>query len=132
MRRVPLLLVLAMLVVLSLGACATRIQEPVTVVERDSGSMVELRIGGMLVVVLDANPSTGHLWEIESKDMTVIRQDGEPEFKADSDVPGAAGTLTMRFEAVAAGKEWLRLVYHRPFEEGSQPAKTFELHVVVK
>jgi predicted secreted protein len=132
MRRVPLLLVLAMLVVLSLGACATRIQEPVTVVERDSGCMVELRIGGKLVVVLGANPSTGYLWEIESKDMTVVRQDGESEFKADSDVPGAAGTLTMRFEAVAVGKEWLRIVYHRPSEEGSKPAKMFELHVVVK
>jgi predicted secreted protein len=62
----------------------------------------------------------------------ILRQVGEPEFNADSEMLGAPGTLTLRFEAVEAGQMDLRLVYHRPWETGVEPLETFTVQVTVK
>ena len=122
--------VLIVVIVLSLGACGPRVRGPLKLVEMDSGCMVELRIGDEVEVVLEGNPSTGYLWEVASKDVTVVEQQGEAQFKADSDAPGSGGKVTLCFEAVAPGEELLQLVYHRPFETGVAPLNTFEMHVL--
>ena len=57
---------------------------------------------------------------------------GEPEFAADSDLIGAGGKVVLRFEAKAAGRTELRLVYHRPWEEDVEPLKSFSVTVSVE
>ena len=132
MIRSMLLLALIAVIILSLAACSPPVRGPLKLVELDSGCMVELCIGDKLQLVLGANPTTGYLWEMASKDVTVVKQAGEPQFEADSDAIGSGGKVTLRFEAVAAGEELLQLVYHRPFETDLAPVNTFEVHVLVK
>ena len=99
----------------------------------DSGREIELRKGQLLVITLEANPTTGYTWEVaEPLDEQILRPVGEVEFKPESDLVGAPGVQVLRFEAVKAGQTALKLVYHRPWEEGVEPLETFSLQVVVR
>ncbi|MBC7261191.1 MAG: protease inhibitor I42 family protein [Chloroflexi bacterium] len=119
------------LLALALVACGPRARAPLKVVERDSGAMIELRVGEQIELVLDANPSTGYNWEVAGE-VKVVKLVGEPQFTPDSKALGAGGKMTMRFQTVAPGEEWLRVVYRRSWEEGVAPEKMFELYIVVK
>jgi len=98
-----------------------------------SGKEIELKKGQILAIVLESNPTTGYTWEVQGPlDEQVLRQMGEAEFKAASDQLGAPGVLTFRFQAMGTGRTTLQLVYHRPWEEGVEPLKTFSIQVVVQ
>ncbi len=105
--------------------------EPVALDASDSGSRIQLQKGQTLVVELEHNPSTGYNWEAVDLDQAVLKQVGEPEFEAESDLLGAPGTLTLRFEAAGAGETELSLVYHRSWEEDAEPLETFTVQVTV-
>jgi len=96
----------------------------------DDGAAVVLDEGGTLILDLEANPTTGFTWEIDTADESVLRLAGEPAYQSDSDLPGSPGTITFTFEAVGAGETELRLVYHRPWEDVS-PIQTFSLSITV-
>lgn len=115
------------------GAAGCAPAQEVKVGADDNGRQTELRRGQALVVTLEGNPTTGYTWEVKKPlDEGILRQVGEPEFKPESDLAGAPGVQTLRFEAVNAGQTTLSLVYHRPWEEGVEPAETFSLQVVVR
>jgi inhibitor of cysteine peptidase len=96
--------------------------------DQDDGLQVTLAENQELVVRLEANPSTGYVWEIAEMDGTVLREVGTGEFEPGSTLLGASGTLTRRFEAVGPGQGKLFLVYHRPWEK-AEPARTFSVQV---
>jgi len=98
----------------------------------DSGSEITLQKGQVLVITLPGNPSTGYSWVMVDPEGAILRQIGEPEFKADSDLVGAPGTMTLRFEAVEAGQMDLTLEYQRPWETDVEPLETFAAYVTVK
>jgi len=124
----PLILLVALTVV---AGC--RPQQEVKVGIDDNGREVQLKKGQTLIVTLEANPTTGYSWEVaEPLDEQVLRQVGEPEFKAESEALGAGGVQTLRFKAVKAGRTILKLVYHRPWEKGVEPLDTYSLQVVVR
>ncbi|GAI03698.1 unnamed protein product, partial [marine sediment metagenome] len=104
--------------------------------EYDAGSQVELEQGQILVVTLESNPTTGYLWEQAENQESILEQMGEAEFKpSDTDEPplvGAGGWEIFRFKAISAGQMTLQLVYHRTWEEGVEPLKTFSCKVVVR
>jgi inhibitor of cysteine peptidase len=97
-----------------------------------NGSKVEVEAGGVLVVSLESNPTTGYMWEIEEIDDEILRQEGEVEYKAESDLVGAGGVETFRFKALTAGEGELKLVYRRPWEGGIEPLEIFSITVIVK
>ncbi len=102
---------------------------------KDAGKTVQVKVGQTIAITLDGNPSTGYTWEAENKDLKTLKLAGEPEFKSsntDKNVVGAGGTLTLRFQAVAAGQETLTLVYHRPWETDVKPLQTYTVTVVVQ
>jgi predicted secreted protein len=109
--------------------------ETVEVNEDDDGGQVELESGKLLVVTLESNPSTGYQWELLENDESVLKQFGQPEFKppeiSGPRMVGAGGWEIFRFRASSAGQMTLQLVYHRPWEEGVEPLKTFSLQVTV-
>jgi len=109
--------------------------EEVNVDEEDDGSQVELEIGRILIVTLESNPTTGYRWEVVEIQESILEQMGEAEFKqSDTGEPplvGAGGWEIFRFKAISAGQTSLKLVYHRPWEEGVEPLKTFSIQVVV-
>ena len=120
-------LVLAVLVAAA-GCCS---DEPVRLGANDNGQQIELAVGQQLSVSLESNPTTGFRWEALELDQAVLRQEGEPTFKAESDLLGAAGTETLSFEALRPGQAVLQLVYRRSWETGVPPLETFECKVVV-
>jgi inhibitor of cysteine peptidase len=103
-----------------------------TLTAENAGQTIEMNVGDTLSVELEGNPTTGFTWEVAEMDLSVLKQIGETEFETDSDLVGAGGVLTLRFEAIGSGQTTLKLVYHRPWEQDVPPEKTFEVHLVTK
>ena len=101
----------------------------VTLTEKDNGGSIALAVNGVFLVQLAGNPSTGYIWEADDLDATHFRQIGNYAFSADSHLAGASGLFTLTFKALSSGKAVLRLVYHRTFEKGVPPLKTFEVTI---
>lgn len=126
--------------ILLLGACSAASHPSTpddsasqkTIGEQENGSTVALQAGGELDITLDANATTGYRWEIAADDAAVVKPMGEPEYKPQGTGLGAGGKTTFHFEAVAPGQTVVKLIYHRPFEQGVPPAKTFQVNVIVK
>ncbi|MEV0298933.1 protease inhibitor I42 family protein [Nocardia sp. NPDC050710] len=107
----------------------------VRVTESDSGRERRLATGQRLIVTLPSNPSTGYSWRLGVLDQGVLRQEGEPDYRTNSDrpvLPGAGGSETWVFTGNAAGVGRLVLEYVRPWEHGVEPAQKFALTVEVK
>jgi inhibitor of cysteine peptidase len=115
-----------------LAACSSAGGRPVMLTEENSGQSIDINTGQQLVISLEGNPTTGYTWEVGSMDEAVLKQIGEPEFKSSSGALGAGGVMILQFQAISEGDTALTLVYHRPWEQGIAPEKTFEVNVVVK
>lgn len=104
---------------------------------QDNLGQVEVVAGQALVLTLESNPTTGFRWEVVELEDAVLRPKGEAEFEVasalDPPPPGTGGGVeTFRFEAVEAGETLLKLVYHRPWEEGVEPLETVSVRVIVR
>jgi predicted secreted protein len=108
--------------------------ETVEVNEADDGGQVELKLGQILVVTLESNPSTGYQWELVENNESILKQFGQAEFKpsetSEPPMVGAGGWEIFRFKAVSAGQMTLELVYHRSWED-AEPLKTFSIQITV-
>jgi len=142
--RIAIAMVLALALAISLSSStfsSPSSQEPpppgeLRVTGEDDGGEVELSEGQVLVVTLEANPSTGYTWqmvevEAEGEGEGILHQAGPIEFQPQSVLLGAPGTQTLRFEPAAEGESVLRLVYLRPWQPRVEPARTFSLRVRV-
>ena len=100
--------------------------------EQDSGRSVEVQVGEKLEIILEGNPTTGYIWEQTTGDGTIVKLDGDPLYTSESNLIGAGGTYLFRFSAVAPGETSITLIYHRSFEAGVPPLKTFTVLVTVR
>jgi inhibitor of cysteine peptidase len=127
-----ILMALLAVLILAIG-CGTK---EIKLDANDNGRQIELEKGQILVVTLESNPTTGYRWEVVEPQESILQQKGEAEFKQSDPrnppPPGTGGTETFRFEAVGAGQMTLKLVYHRPWEEGVDPLETFSLQVTIR
>lgn len=123
---------IAVLLAFFVLAAGCRPAKEVKVDASANGSQVELKKGQTLVITLESNPTTGYSWEVVELEEDILRQMGEPEFQPESEALGAPGVEILRFEATKPGQTALKLVYHRPWEEGVEPLDTFSLQVVVR
>jgi predicted secreted protein/N-acetylneuraminic acid mutarotase len=107
----------------------------VNVNEEDDGMEFVLKLGQVLVVTLESNPSTGYSWEVVENQDSILEQIGEAEYKpveqTDPPMVGAGGWEIFRFKATSAGQETLNLVYRRSWETDVEPIKTFSIDVTV-
>ncbi len=115
-----------------MGACTPRGADPLTLTNKDAGSTVHVKQGDVVTIALEGNPTTGYTWEIAPGSGAGLEQQGEPQFKPDSNALGAGGTMTLQFKASQPGTYPLRLIYHRTFEPNVPPLKSFEVVVVVE
>ncbi|MBM3935177.1 MAG: protease inhibitor I42 family protein [SAR202 cluster bacterium] len=99
--------------------------------EVNNGGAIELNPGDRFFITLEGNPSTGYTWEIDSNVGGRVAQVGPIESRPVSDMPGAPNVQVIRFEAMYGGEGDLKLKYHRPWETGVAPVKTFVVHVTV-
>jgi predicted secreted protein len=129
-RRINLSLALPIVIIFVI-TCGMSHALTVRLTEADAGSTIKLHPGDILEIALPANPTTGYTWEVRSGAEAVLTQKGVPEFKRDSTLLGAGGLMTFRFDVVAVGDVPLTLIYHRTFEPGVPPLKTFAIKVSV-
>jgi inhibitor of cysteine peptidase len=101
------------------------------------GSTQQLKMGEVLSISLESNPSTGYSWFATISNPAVLVQMGEPQYQeppSSSGTPllGAAGTQTFYFQAAETGTTTLTLDYKRSFETSVAPEKTVGMTVIVK
>lgn len=129
-RKISSLVLLAVLF-FSMTACSAAKQIDLTAA--NNGSRVDINVGGLIVISLEGNPSTGYTWETSNLDSTILKQVGDAAFiSSDPSLMGSGGTLALTFEALKAGTTTLTLVYHRPWETDVDPIDTFTVTVVSK
>ena len=96
---------------------------------------VSVTVGDTVAVMLPANPSTGFQWEVATApDVRVLAASGDMVYTPttlQSPMPGAGGSASFRFRAVAAGTTGITLVYRRIWEIGVPPADTVTVAVTV-
>jgi inhibitor of cysteine peptidase len=99
----------------------------------NNGGQKELARGQTVVLNLDSNPTTGFSWAIADVDKNVLRPLGDSSFQpSNTNLTGAGGVESFRFEAANAGLTTLKLIYRRPWETGVAPARTFTVQVAVR
>lgn len=134
MKKVPsykLIVAAILFTMLPIAGCGTSSGE-MQVDSSYNGSQVNLNVGQILIVSLESNPTTGYSWGVAEIDDEILRQEGEVEYKSESDLVGAGGVETFRFKALAPGEGELKLTYRRPWEEGIEPLEVFSIGVNVK
>lgn len=99
-----------------------------TLYYEDNAKAVDMRQGQTLVVVLDANHSSGYKWALIDKKLSSVAQDGSPAYAAPSGKQ-ENGTETWRFRAVHPGEELVRFEYGRGW---GQPDRTFRFTAKVQ
>ncbi len=130
MDKGAIALLLVAVVLAAVSGCGAK--SALALEAKDNGRQIEVEKGQTLAINLEGNPSTGYTWEMVESEDSILRQVGEIEFEAESDLVGAPGTQTLRFEAVESGQTELKLVYHRPWETDVEPLETFTLQVTVR
>jgi inhibitor of cysteine peptidase len=105
----------------------------VTVTGQDNGQDVDLTTGGILIVKLKSNPSTGYSWTV-SGDPSPLRLEKTTYVKnsQSSKAVGAPGMQVLRFGVSSSGMATLTVVYRRSWEYNVPPAKTFRVRVNVR
>ena len=121
----------AIFLILSLAACCSFAVNKTVLTRTDDGKKVTVRIGDLLDIVLDENPTTGFRWVSASSAPAAIMVCSPSEFTAESRLIGAGGKRTIHFKAVKKGKEKLMFAYRRTWEN-KPPARTFRVTVTVK
>jgi inhibitor of cysteine peptidase len=101
------------------------------------GTTQQLKMGEVLSISLESNPSTGYSWFATISNPAVLVQMGDPVYQeaaSNSSTPvlGAAGTQIFYFQAAGSGTSTLTLDYKRSFETNVAPEKTFSMTVEVK
>ena len=102
--------------------------------EKDSGRTLHLDRGDTFTVLLVSNPTTGYLWQFGTPpyDESVMILRGDKYIQPQEQLCGAPGKRSLTFLAEGSGRTGLRLIYVRPWEKNTAPAREFDLMVIVK
>jgi inhibitor of cysteine peptidase len=98
---------------------------------------VDAEVGQTYFVKLEGNPTTGYEWEVAEANPQFLQIIGETEFEPNvsesgEDLVGSGGVFTFRIETINEGETSLKLVYRRPFEEGADPLRKFQVRIRVR
>jgi inhibitor of cysteine peptidase len=104
------------LLLLLLSGCAGSGPSTLNLKATDANKTFQLHPGDQVVIMLDANPSTGFDWDIDQTNNTVLASQGKTFQASSNGAPGSGGTDTFTFKALTAGTVNLSLKYWRSFE----------------
>ena len=102
----------------------------------DSGKTVKAAVGDLVLITLQANPSTGFTWSAADqakgsalalksrKFLTASQMSAEIQPR-----PGQGGQTTFTYRVAGTGKATISLSYRRPWEKKAKPARTFAVTV---
>lgn len=128
------------LLALSLTGCGRAFSksvqpDDVQLTDANNGGQVTVKAGQTINLQLEANPSTGFGWEVNQVDTTLLVQEGDKTYAAASQnepVAGGGGWENFHFTVQQKGETTLKLIYHRSWEKGVEPAKTFEVKIKIE
>ncbi len=101
--------------------------------ETNTASATPVKVGDEVQITLDANPTTGYVWELTELDTTRLQQLGMFDYQSDTEQQGLYGApvkMTARFKAIAPGTATVVLVYRRPFETNT-PAQVVRRMIAI-
>jgi inhibitor of cysteine peptidase len=106
----------------------------VTIVSGQTGGQVNVKIGAVLEVRLEANHTTGYSWIAAPVANPVLMRQGAAKYEehAAGGKAGVGGVEVWRFKAVKAGRQGLSFEYRRPWEKNAPPAKIVTYSVSVE
>jgi len=119
-------------IILFTAACSLAQPEMLVLTAENADQSVEVQQDQIFQVSLEGNLTTGYNWVMAPQDPELIAQQGDPEYKAASNLVGSPGTLIFTLKAVAPGQTTLHFDYKRPWEETTKPEKTYAVTVIVK
>ncbi len=122
-----------------LAACATTPPAPPAVEKGElenaaDGTVIAIKRGGELKVLLDANITTGYQWQGPAAVAPVLSAIGNPIYvskSSESRYTGGGGVNVFRFKAEQPGSTTLRFDYKRAWEANVAPVKTVRYTVYV-
>jgi predicted secreted protein len=105
-----------------------------TVVSEHTSGDVNLKVGGLLEVRLEANHTTGYGWMAAPAMNAVLVRQGKAEYQenAAGGRIGAGGVEIWRFKAVKVGQQVLTFEYRRPWEKNVAAIKTESFSIRVQ
>ncbi|MCB1929472.1 MAG: protease inhibitor I42 family protein [Rhodocyclaceae bacterium] len=92
-------------------------------------SRVRVRVGDILVVRLDENPTTGYRWQFVRPDVLATLGD---EYSVTSALSGAGGQRVLRFTASSPGSGELILSLRRDWEGAGTAQDAFSIAIEVQ
>ena len=131
---------LTTLLALSLAGCSrasSKTVQPndVQLTDANNGGQLTVKAGQTINLQLEANPSTGFGWKVSQVDTMLLAQEGDKTYVPASQnepVAGGSGWEVFHFTVQQKGETTLKLNYHRSWEEGVEPAKTFEVKIQIE
>jgi predicted secreted protein len=97
-----------------------------------SGEVVDVKVGDILTVILETNPSTGYSWEVAIDPVDSLTEETKRYFsKSDKKLMGAPKTAVWKFSANSEGDATLNFRYLRSWEgeEGIIKTMVFKVRV---
>lgn len=93
---------------------------------------VIVKKGQMLKLELEANATTGYMWELTiGPERDVLSEVGKYRYIHKSRRIGEGGIQQYRFKTLKKGKESLLFEYKRPWEKEKEAVKKFKVKVIV-
>ena len=131
---------LTTLLALPLAGCITASSktvqpDDVQLTDTNNGGQVTVKVGQTINLQLESNPSTGFGWEVSQVDTTLLAQKGDKTYAPASQnksVAGGGGWEYFHFTVQQKGETTLKLIYHRSWEKGVEPAQTFEVKIHIE
>ena len=114
---------------------ATAPAAALAVTEAYNGKTLKLGDAVTVTISLAGNATTGYSWAVSKVEGDALQQAGDIQYapqRAPAGMVGTGGTSTATFRAVKAGQSVITLAYARPWENGTPPAKTFQVTIVVE
>ena len=107
-----------------------------TITEKDNKGQVQIALGGILTVKLEASPGTGYAWHVVRNDPSLLKPMGESVFEPKLEdtgkkIIGAPEDQVFHFKAQSKGSNILSLEYVRKWEKKTAPLKTFSVTVQI-
>lgn len=100
------------------------------IMDADNGKTIKMAVPTSFNVALKGNATTGFQWKLDKIDGDAVQQKGKTDYVPDKHkegMTGSGGAFIFSFNVTKAAKTKIRLIYVRPWEKDTPPAKTYEL-----
>jgi inhibitor of cysteine peptidase len=111
----------------ALARAATKV-----VTNADNGKTVTIKMGDVLEVRLNANPTTGYMWYLEKQSTPLLKPSGQTQTQPPQGVLGAPVVQIFDYATTGKGTGVLLLHYVRSWMNPDPNEQQFSLHVTIE